>query len=375
MLALRAQVAQNAGFSNFRDYQFRAYERFDYTPQDCFDFHSAVERHVVPVVREMLEQRRAAMEIESVRPWDTACDPHGRPALRPFESTDQLAEGCLEVFAKLDGELANKFEQMIALGLLDLESRKGKAPGGYQQDLGENRLPFIFMNAVGLNKDLFTLLHEGGHAFHHFATQPEPLLSYRHSPTEFSEVASMTMELLNMPYLDVFYSPQDHVRTMRSEWEAKLSFFPWCATIDAFQHWLYTNPGHSRKDRCDYWVELTKRFGAGVDHSGYEDALRYRWQAQLHIFEVPFYYIEYGIAQLGAMQIWSNSLRDERAAVGAYKNALKLGGSRPLPDLFHAANTQFDFSEDTLQPLMKEVSTELDRLRELEALAAPEAAN
>lgn len=366
MLVLRQQTAKHAGFDNFRDYQFRVYERFDYSPEDCFKFHDTVECYVVPAMRKAMEKRKEALRLETLRPWDTACDPYGRTALRPFTDTDKLVAGCRNIFNQVDPELGGHFEEMIRHGLLDLENRKGKAPGGYQEDLSESRLPFIFTNAVGLNRDVFTLLHEGGHAFHHFSVRPEPLLAYRHAPIEFCEVASMSMELLSMPYLDVFYTPTEVARTVRDELENKLALLPWVASIDAFQHWLYTNPGHSRGDRCDYWVELTERFGGGIDYSGYEEALRYRWQAQLHIFEVPFYYIEYGIAQLGAMQVWSNSRRDAKAAIEAYKSALKLGGSRALPELFSAANIRFDFSKDTLQPLMTEVQEELERQATLE---------
>ena len=244
---------------------------------------------------------------------------------------------------------------MLELGLLDLDSRKGKAPGGYQADLSEVRLPFIFANSVGINKDVFTLLHEGGHAFHNFAVRNESISSYRHAPMEFSEVASMSMELLSHPYLEEFYKSPEAARTRHDDLVARVQFFPWCATIDAFQHWIYTHPGHTRDARADYWLELNDRFGAGVDHSGYEEALRYRWHAQIHIFEYPFYYIEYGIALLGALQIWRNSLQDARGAVSAYKSALNLGGSRTLPELFTAANTKFDFTERTLGPLAEAI--------------------
>jgi oligoendopeptidase F len=272
------------------------------------------------------------------------------------------------VFARVDGELGEEFKVMMERGLLDLDSRKGKAPGGYQTDLSEVRLPFIFTNAVGINRDVFTLLHEGGHAFHNFAVRHEPLSAYRHAPMEFCEVASMSMELLSHPHLDVFYKAPEAARTRYEDFLGRVQFFPWCATIDAFQHWIYTHPGHSREERAAYWLELNERFGAGIDHSGYEDALRYRWHMQLHIFEYPFYYIEYGIALLGALQIWRNSLRDARGAVKAYKAALTLGGSKPLPDLFRAADAEFDFTEKTLQPLMNAVQDQMVKQAALEML-------
>jgi oligoendopeptidase F len=366
MLELRTKMAHNAGFDDFRAFQFRRFERFDYTPEDCLRFHEAVEKLVVPVYRATTSERRQALGVDTVRPWDMACDRYGRPPLKPFTLTTDLANGCATIFGKVDPELGSRFQHMIDLGLLDLDSRKGKAPGGYQTDLTEVRLPFIFTNAVGSNRDVFTLLHEGGHAFHAFAVRGEPLLSYRHAPMEFCEVASMGMELLGHPFLDVFYNEGDLAQARYDDLLGRVQFFPWCATVDAFQHWIYTHPGHSRTDRADYWVTLSDRFGSGVDHSGYEEVQRSRWQAQLHIFEYPFYYIEYGIALLGALQIWLHSLSNAPEAVGAYKKALSLGGSRPLPDLFRAAQTQFDFTEKTLAPLTAAVASAMGREATLE---------
>jgi len=367
MLKLRVQVAKNAGFDDFRAYQFRHFGRFDYTPEDCFSFHKAVEKYVVPLTRQMNEERRKALSLGTVRPWDTACDRLGREPLRPFEASDKLVSGCREIFSNVNAELGDNFQKMIDLGLLDLDSRKGKAPGGYQSSLSEIRLPFIFMNAVGLNRDVFTLLHEGGHAFHQFAVHNESILDYRHAPMEFCEVASMSMELLGSPYLDTFYSPGDAARTRREHFEGSISILSWIAIIDAFQHWIYTNPDHSVEQRCDQFVSLMDRFGSGVDWSGLDDAIRYRWQAQLHIFEYPFYYIEYGIAQLGALQVWQNSRKNLDNTIKAYKSALRLGGSRPLPDLFKAAEIEFKFTDDIIEPLMAEVGEEIKRQGEKES--------
>ncbi len=366
MLELRTQIARNAGFENFMEYRFRKMNRFDYTPDDCVKFHQAVENITVPLSRKALEERRKAMNIESVKPWDTACDRYGREPLRPFTDTDKLATGCRQIFGKVDGELGNHFEKMIELGLLDLGSRKGKAPGGYQSTLSEARLPFIFMNAVGLNRDLFTLLHEGGHAFHTFLARHHELSSNRHAPMEFCEVASMAMEHLSERCLKQFYGEKEAARAVRDHLEGDIGLLPWIATVDAFQHWLYTNPGHSRQQRAAQWVELMERFGAGVDFTGYEDALKYRWHAQLHIFEYPFYYIEYGIALLGALQVWRNSRHDHKSAVESYKSALKLGGSVTLPQLFKAADARFDFSEETIKPLMDEIKLELEKQASIE---------
>jgi len=367
MLELRAKTAENAGFKDFRDYQFRRYNRFDYTPEDCINFHQAVEKYVVPVTKQSTEKRRKALAVETIRPWDTACDRYGRTPLRPFEATDKLAGGCREIFTRIDPWLGEQFQRMIDLGLLDLDSRKGKAPGGYQSSLSEVRLPFIFMNAVGINRDLYTLLHEGGHAFHQFAVSGEPLLAYRHAPMEFSEVASMSMEKLGAQHLEVFYDRGEASRARYDAFEGDIALLSWIAIIDAFQHWIYTHPGHSREERSAQFVGLMERFGSGVDWTSCEEAMRYRWQAQLHIFGYPFYYIEYGIAQLGALQVWRNSRRDLPGAIEAYKAALKLGGSRTLPELFEAAETEFDFTERTIQPLTAEVQEEIERQAAMES--------
>ena len=366
MLKLRTRTAKNAGFDNFIEFQFRRFGRFDYSPEDCFAFHDAVERHVVPLTRKMTEKRLDALKIDTVRPWDAACDRLGRDPLKPFETTERLVAGCREIFGKVDGELGDYFQCMIDKGLLDLDSRKGKAPGGYQSSLTEVRLPFIFMNAVGLDRDVFTLLHEGGHAFHQFVVNDEPLLDYRHSPMEFAEVASMSMELLAAPYLETFYAKGDAARSRYDHLSGAIGLLPWIATVDSFQHWIYSHPGHTSEERSDEFIRLISRFGTGVDWAGLEDSLRHRWHAQLHIFMYPFYYIEYGIAQLGALQVWQNSRRDRASAVEAYKSSLQLGGTRPLPELFKAANARFDFSDKIIEPLMADVSEEIEKMEKLE---------
>jgi len=360
MLVLRTQIARNAGFDDFRAYQFRRYDRFDYTPADCHAFHKAVEEFVVPVNLKNTEERRKALGLDSVRPWDTACDRYGRDPLRPFETVEQLVQGCFDIFSRVDKRLADKFNILIEKGLLDLGSRKGKAPGGYQTSLSELRLPFIFMNAVGLNGDVFTLLHEGGHAFHSLATNHEPLLAYRGSPMEFAEVASMTMEHLGAPHLEVFYPTPKAARVRYDHYQSAIALLAWIATIDSFQHWIYTHPGHTRDERASEWLAIMNRYMPGIDYSDWEQLLRYRWHAQIHIFEYPFYYIEYGIAQLGALQIWRNSKSSAKGAVDAYLSGLSLGASRPLPDLFKAAGAKFDFSAATIRPLMDDIAAELE---------------
>jgi len=362
MLVVRAQIAQNAGFRDYRDYVFRKFRRFDYTPQDCFAFHDAVERTIVPLVRRLREERRQLLGIASLRPWDLQVDPRHRPPLRPFATADQLVSGTEETFRRVDPDLGEQFKFLHEEGLLDLESRKGKAPGGYQSSLEERRWPFIFMNAVGLDIDVRTLLHEGGHAFHQLAAREDPLTLYRDPPTEFAEVASMGMELLAARHLDVFYKqPEEYRRAYRALLEDTLEIYPWIATIDAFQHWVYTHPGHTREARTAAWIETFTRYSPDVDWSGYEAARVSLWHRQLHLFVEPFYYIEYGIAQTGALQVWRQSREDYGAAVNRYRQALSLGGSRPLPELFGAAGATFRFDAPTLQPLVNALAEELSR--------------
>ncbi len=361
---LRNRMAANAGMPDYRAYAFKFRERFDYSPEDCFAFHDAVERTCVPLMRGLRASRKEALGVDVLRPWDLAVDAKGRQPLKPFETIEELVQKCVAVFDRVDPALADQFRAMASGGDLDLDSRKGKAPGGYQSTFHESRLPFIFMNAVGLQRDVRTLLHECGHAFHALACRNEPLVQYRSSPIEFAEVASMAMELLSFDRFDVFYSGADLDRAKRAQLEGIVTLLPWVATIDAFQHWLYTHPGHTREERRDHWLSLHARFGGDEDYSGYEERLDNSWHRQLHLFEAPFYYIEYGIAQLGALQVWQNAKRDRQGALDAYRAALALGGSRPLPQLFEAAGIKFDFSIDTLGPLMDALGESLATLGE-----------
>jgi oligoendopeptidase F len=362
LIKLRQKVAKTAGFENYRDYAFRRMGRFDYTPDDCKKFHDAVEKEIVPIVLELHSERRAHLKLAKLRPWDLAVDPLNRPPLKPFTQVGEMVSRTQKIFDSLDGELARGFKQMGDLKLLDLDNRKGKAPGGYQSTLSESRLPFIFMNAVGLQRDVETILHEAGHAFHAQATRDEDLYAYRGAPIEFCEVASMSMELLGNEFIEEFYSDADARRARRVHLEGIVAVFPWIATVDAFQHWIYTHPDHSRAERREAWLELMNRFGGDVDWTGHEAARANLWHRQLHIFLHPFYYIEYGIAQLGALQVWANSKRDKAGALGDYKKSLALGGSRPLPELFQEAGCQFEFSERTIKPLAQMLREELEAL-------------
>ncbi len=362
LVALRERIAGNAGFPNYRDFAFRRKRRFDYTPDDCRMFHAAVESEVMPIVREIQQSRRRQLGVDALRPWDAEVDPLNRPPLRPFKDVNDLVGRSQEIFDRLDPELGANFQQMQQRRLLDLENRKGKAPGGYQSTLNEARLPFIFMNAVGLQRDVETMLHEAGHAFHALATREEDVYPYRHAPIEFCEVASMSMELLGNEHLDRFYAPEEVKRARRVHLEGIVKFFPWMATVDAFQHWVYAHPGHTPAERTAAWVDLMNRFGGLTDWSGYEDVRANLWHRQLHIFLYPFYYVEYGIAQLGALQVWANSRRDQAGALANYRRALALGGSRPLPELFQSAGCCFAFDAKTIRPLMELIQSELARL-------------
>ena len=361
LLSLRAKISTNSGLDNYRSFVWKSYKRFDYTPEQCLQFADAIASACVPLVRKLDAERQEDLGLASLRPWDTTVDPKNRPPLEPFGegATTEFVDKTKAIFERLSPDLASDFESLRANGNLDLESRKGKQPGGYQASLEESRQPFIFMNAAGLQRDVETLLHEGGHAFHCLAARDEPLVFMRSAPMEFCEVASMSMELLGCEHFDLFYKPAEAARARRVMMEGIIRFFPWMATIDSFQHWLYQNPGHSQAQRTAEWLRITDRFGGNVDWTGFEAVRESSWQRQGHLFHAPFYYIEYGIAQLGALQLWLKAKEDPRRALSNYRAALKLGGTKPLPDLFAAAGIRFDFSERTLRPLMAALEEEL----------------
>ncbi|HEX8340926.1 MAG TPA: M3 family oligoendopeptidase [Tepidisphaeraceae bacterium] len=366
LLPLRQKVAENAGFGDYRAFMWKALKRFDYAPDDCHAFADAVEKTVVPVVKQADALRKTALGVDTLRPWDLAVDVKGRPPLRPFEENDVdgFVTRTKEIFNRMSPALADEFESLRTHGNLDLDSRRGKQPGGYQISLDQSKQPFIFMNAAGLQRDVETLLHEGGHAFHFIAAAGhEPLTFLRSAPMEFCEVASMSMETLASDHFDVFYkSPGEADRAKRSFFEGVIRILPWIATIDQFQHWIYTHRGHTPAEREAQWLSLLDRFGSIVDYTGYERLRATSWQRQLHLYHCPFYYIEYGIAQLGALQLWLKAKEDPKRALGNYRNALKLGGTRPLPKLFEAAGLRFDFSQQTLGPLMIAIADELAAL-------------
>jgi oligoendopeptidase F len=360
MLVLRSQIAKNAGFANYRDYIFVDKERWDYTPADCEAFHVAVRDAVLPLFRAMQKQRREKLGLDVLRPWDTEVDEDGEDPLKPFTNAEELRSGVLKIYQSIDPRLADMFSVLLRHNLLDLDSRKGKAPGGYQSDLKERGLPFIFMNAAGTSDDVITLLHEGGHSFHTLQTRNMEWGVYRHPGHEFAEVASMSMELLGAKYFREFYTPEEETRAWQELLERVIWLFAWVAQVDAFQHWIYTTPGHTASDRRAKWVELSRTYSGDIDYAGLEELEQTYWHRQLHIFELPFYYIEYAIAQLGALQVWRNSLLDERSAVNKYLAGLALGGSQPLPKLFRAAGANFGFTLREIEPLVGLVSKKLN---------------
>ncbi len=376
MIERRDRIARNAGFEDFVGYTFKSMRRFDYTPADCERFHEACAQVIVPLMRRLDERRRQRLGVQSLRPWDLAVDESGRDALRPFTGGVELVAKTRAAVQDLDDRLAEMFDRLgdgsTAQGsaggaLLDLDTRKGKAPGGYQYMRDRSRRPFIFMNAAGVHRDVTTMVHEAGHAFHSMLSEHDPLVHYRHSPIEFAEVASMAMELLSMPHWGApgaFYSdPSDLRRSQAEQIEKAVTVLPWIATIDAFQHWIYTNPKHTRDERTGAWLALDDRFGHAVDWSDLTPQREKAWQRQMHLFNHPFYYIEYGIAQLGALQLWIRSLEEgESAAIDGYMRALALGGSRPLPELFAAAGLEFDFGPEMMRRLADRAEAELEKV-------------
>ncbi len=370
-LAIRRQMAANAGFSDYRSYRWKQYLRFDYTPENCRQFHAAIEQVVVPAAEEIYARRRDRLGVDSLRPWDLDVDPYARPALRPFSEIPVLEGRVESIFQHVDPQLGDYFSTMRREKLLDLDNRKGKAPGGYCTDFAAVKRPFIFMNAVGLHDDVQTLLHEGGHSFHVFETARLPYHQQTQVPMEFAEVASMGMELLASPYLAAeqggFYTPADAARARVEHLESGLLFWPYMAVVDAFQHWVYENPDAATDPaQCDQtWGSLWDRFMRGVDWTGLEEEKVTGWHRKLHIFQVPFYYVEYGLAQLGAMQIWRNALQDQAKAVADYRKALSLGGAVTLPELYAAAGAKFTFDSETLGAVVNLAMQTIDELEKV----------
>ncbi len=360
----RDQVAHNAGFDNYRDYKFKALGRFDYTKEDCFDFHRSVREQVVPLAAEILKRQQKKLKLEVLRPWDTSAEPEGVKPLAPFKTGEELLAKTKLCFGKLRPQFAGYLEIMDEMGRLDLDSRKGKAPGGYNCPLAETGAPFIFMNAAGQMQDVTTIVHEGGHAIQSFLTHDLELGAFKEYPMEIAEVASMSMELFTMDYWDVFFEDAEELKRAKlQQLERVISIFPWVATIDKFQHWIYTHPAHTPAERTAAWNRIQKEFSTEVvDWSGFEDYRSCSWQRQLHLYEVPFYYIEYAIAQLGAIGMWKQFRADKEQALDNYTKALSLGYMVPLKELYSAAGIAFDFSPAHVKELIDFVYDEMQKL-------------
>lgn len=364
LLLLRDKVAKNTNFDNYRDYMFKAMGRFDYSPQDCFDFHASVKEEIVPMLNVLARERKSQLKVDILKPWDKAVDPQNREALKPFNGGEDLTKKTIECFKRLDPYLGQCLSIMNEMGHLDLESRKGKAPGGYNYPLSEIGVPFIFMNATSTLRDMITILHEGGHAVHSFLTRDLELSDFKHTPSEVAELASMSMELISMDQWDLFFDNEEDLKRAKKEHlEQIIETLPWVATIDKFQHWIYENPKHTLEQRHTAWLEIFETFTDDVtDWSGLEENKKYLWQKQLHLYEVPFYYIEYGMAQLGAVAVWKNYKEDSKKGLDGYMNALKLGYTKSIPEVYEAANIKFDFSKKYIKELMEFVNNELNSL-------------
>jgi oligoendopeptidase F len=370
LIVIRHQIAKNAGFESYTNYMFKAMHRFDYSVEDCLTFHKSIEEVCMPILNKINIERKNAFGLDQLSPWDvneksgSGPDIDGKEPLRPFETVDEMVTKLSQLFHNMSNDLGDKFDKLVEMDTLDLETRIGKAPGGYQYYLEKSRIPFIFMNAAGLQGDLETMVHESGHAFHSLYCGHLDLIDERDYPIEFAEVAAMSMELLTQPEWDIFYDELDEADRARiTHLEGVVFLLPWIATIDAFQHWIYANPEHTRDERKKQWISLRERFGSKMDWEGHDDFRELSWQQQGHLFGVPFYYVEYGIAQLGALQLWQTHRGDPKKALENYSNAMKLGNTKTLPDLFAAAELKLGFDEEHLYSLINEVETAMSEIK------------
>ncbi len=365
LTGLRDKVAANADFKNYRDYKFKELGRFDYTKEDCFRFHEAVSKHIVPLVEQLDRERIQKLGVKELRPWDLDVDVDGGENKKVFADGKDLLDKTITALYELRPYFGLCLEAMKKMDHLDLESRKGKAPGGYNYPLYESGVPFIFMNAAGTLRDLVTMVHEGGHAIHSFLTNKLEIAEFKSTPSEVAELASMSMELLSMNQWKYFFDDKEELsKAKREQLEKIIRGLPWIARIDKFQHWIYENPKHTAQEREAYWLSLSKEFSSKeVNWNGLESYAATTWQSQLHLFEIPFYYIEYGFAQLGAIAVWRNFLQDPEKALDQYEAALKLGYTRSIKEIYRTAGISFDFSEDYVSELADFLKQQLVSLK------------
>ena len=364
LIAKRHEIAINAGFANYRDYKFVELGRFDYSKEDCYNFHEAVKQHVLPLIEKIYEKKKQKLGLATLKPWDTEAEPAGIQPLKPFTNGTELYEKSVACFEKLHPFFADCLRKMNELKHFDLESRIGKAPGGYNCPLAESGAPFIFMNAAGSMSDVTTMVHEGGHAVHSFLSHNLELSAFKEYPMEIAEVASMAMELFSMNHWESFFDSEEELsRAKEHQLERTITIFPWIAIIDKFQHWVYENPTHTVEKRTEKWMEILQEFSTNaIDFTGLETYRAIGWQRQLHLFEVPFYYIEYGIAQLGAIGLWMQYKQNPQQAIENYIKALSLGGTKTLPELYAAAGLKFDLSPAHIKTLMDFVNEQMENL-------------
>ena len=365
LIKLRQQVAKNAGYNNFRDFMHDELGRFDYNIQDCFNFHEAIKEVAMPVINLLSNERKYELNVEDLRPYDLAVDPSNLPPLQPFETADELTNKTIDTFNKIDPYFGSCIATMKDLNFLNLDARIGKAPGGFMYPLMESGVPFIYMNSVGSQKDLVTMVHEGGHAIHSFLCVPLELASFKNPPSEVAELASMSMELISMEHWDAFFkNKEDYKRAKIDQLEKVLETLPWVATVDKFQHWIYENLNHTDDERKNAWIKIATDYNPeNINYLGYEENLAYQWQKQLHIYEVPFYYIEYGMAQLGAIAVWRNYKSNAQKTIEQYKAALSLGYTVGIKEIYATAGIKFDFSKEYVKELIEFVYSELKILK------------
>lgn len=364
LIKLRTKVAKQADYANYRDYKLDALGRFDYTAEDCFTFHKAIEAECTPLINKMDAARKEKLGLDALKPYDTEVDPEGKAGLKPFKDEQDLINRSIDCFNRIRPYYGQCLETMHEMGHLDLGSRLGKAPGGFNYPLYEIGVPFIFMNSVGSVRDLITMVHEGGHAVHSFLSKDLEITAFKNLPSEVAELASMSMELISLDQWDVFFDNDEDLKRAKKEHLAKvIGGLPWIATIDSFQHWIYENPEHTVEERANNWLRISSKLtSAQIDWTGYEKARKFQWQKQLHLFEVPFYYIEYGIAQLGAIAVWRNYRNNPDKALDQYEAALKLGYTEPIGKIYETAGIEFNFSQEYVRELMQFVWEEYAKL-------------